>query len=172
MSYLGSILWIVPLLIHVAYILATYDHLPAALGPRAGEGIPPKTFFIWWFAIIGLANLAFTFLHVRLPKLKKKSLVVPGQAYWLSTSELKKELVDRLRGIIEAALLGLNVFFLAIYQMIYQTNAVRPVIVISLPMLVSIFMGGALIVVVGSMIITIRGLAKDAPKNAKPLAPN
>ncbi len=132
------------------------------LREQAGSPTPLVQFYFAWFAIIAAANIAFVLLYMFLPKFKDASLKVPGQAYWLATKERREELVDRLRGIMEYALLGLNVFFLAVYQMIYQTNAFKPAMTVPMHTLVFFFMVAPMIMVVAAMLLTVRGLAKKA----------
>ncbi len=167
MRHLGKVLWLVPLVSHIAYILATYGHLPTEIGQDPGNaGISQKTFFLGWCSIISAANIVFVFIHIRLPHFSDRVLNVPGQAFWLANENRKRELIERLQGICETALLGLNVFFLSIYQSIYQTNVYRPVITIPLSQLLFFFMVLPLLVVAISMLITIRGLANKARKQS------
>jgi len=79
---LGSVIWLVPVAAQVGYILATYDELPGKIGagPDAG-GTDFHLFIVEWFAIVGLANLAFAIIHVRLPKLSDRSFRIPGRDY-------------------------------------------------------------------------------------------
>ncbi len=165
MRYLGSVLWFVPFFVHIGYLLATYMHLPPEIGvDSVGSGTSVMLFIVGWFAIVGSANLAFMFLYIRLPGFGDRVLAVPKQDYWLSTAELRGELIDRLRSICDAALFGLNVFFLAVYQIIYQTNAVVPFLSVPPAALVFFFMILPLLVAVIAMLVTIRGLAADARK--------
>jgi len=160
---LGSVLWIVPVAAQVGYILATYDELPPAVGAGPGtEGTALVLFIVEWFAIVGLGNVAFALIHVRLPALRDSALRVPGRDFWLSTPERRGELVDRLRGICEIILLLLNVFFLAVYQDIYQTNVPDPVISFSPRVLVPVFMVLPLVSIVVAFLVVMRGLAADA----------
>jgi hypothetical protein len=160
---LGSVVWLVPVAAQVGYILATYDELPAAIGagPESG-GTAFELFIVEWFAIVGLANLAFSVIHVRLPKLSDRSFRVPGRDFWLATAERKEILIDRLRGICEIVLLLINVFFLAVYQNIYQTNVPDPVMSISPAVLVTAFMVLPLTAIVVAFAVVMRGLAADA----------
>lgn len=154
---LGSVSWVVPAAIHVGYILATFAQLPEHLG-RGEDGTPAWVFIIEWFAIIGVANLAFALLHIRLPRLSDRMLAVPGKEYWLSTTELRAELVCRLRGICEVVLLMLNVFFLAVYQTIYQANTASPIIRLPDFVLIGAFMVFPLMAVVAHFLFTMHSL--------------
>ena len=119
--------WLIPLAIHVGYFMAVANHLPLSLGADLQSiGTTKRIFVLEWFGMIGFANFAFFILHLKLPYLKDRHLKTPGSTYWLSSKEAKAELVDRLRGMCEMVLLSLNVFFLAVFQKIYQTNVVRP----------------------------------------------
>ncbi|MCP4677833.1 MAG: hypothetical protein GY854_20405 [Deltaproteobacteria bacterium] len=165
MRHVSTVLWLVPLAVHIGYILATSPHLPPTVGVTADEsGTSARLFLAVWFAIICAANTAFIIVRNRLPNFGDAMLAVPGQKHWLSTPENKNELIERLRGICEASLLGLNVFFLAVYQSIYQANVTRPFLTMSTSVLIFFFMALPLLVSVISMFITLRGLAADARK--------
>jgi hypothetical protein len=160
---LGSVLWLVPLATQIGYILATYDELPAMVGAGPeSSGTDAMIFIVEWFAIVGLANLAFAIIHVRLPRLGDRMLAVPGRAHWLSSPERRAVLVDRLRGVCEITLLLLNVFFLAVYQNIYQTNVPAPVVAIQTGILVPFFMVLPLAAVAVSLLVVLRNLAAEA----------
>jgi hypothetical protein len=150
----------VPLAVHIGYVLATYSHLPPMIGRVSGT--QTELFLGTWLGIVTLANGAFVFLLVRLPHFGSRMLKVPGQRYWLATGERKDELVSRLRGICEIALFGLNVFFIAVYQAIYQGNTLHPYLFIPFSVLVFFFMGLPLFSTVVYMVIAIRGLATKA----------
>ncbi len=166
---MGRLLWIIPFATHIAYVLATYGHLPPTIGQTFEDpGVSLRLFFILWFALIGLANVLFLILYRRLPKLKDRMLQVPGQEHWLSTPETRAELIRRLRGVIDAAMLGLNLFFLSVYQLIYQSNTFRPVIAFPIPVLMGGFMVLSLLTVAVAMILTVRSLSVDAKSNQGP----
>ena len=163
MRHVSAVLWLVPFAVHVGYILATSAHLPSMVGVTDDEpGTSARLFLSVWFAIICAANISFVIVRNRLPHFSEGMLAIPGQKHWLSTPENKHELIDRLRGVCEASLLGLNVFFLAVYQSIYQANVSRPFLTMSTSVLIFFFMALPLLVTVISMLITLRGLAKDA----------
>ena len=165
MRFLGRVLFIVPLAVHIGYFAATFDELARTVGRTGNEaGTPRGDFAIFWILTIGLANLAFTALHLRLPRMKESTLKVPGQEYWLSTPERRADLVSRLRGIFEAALLGLNIFFFAVYQSIYQANAHAPAVRFELPTLITFFMIAPLLMVVVAAVLITRGIALDATR--------
>jgi hypothetical protein len=166
MRYLSSVIWLAPFAVHVGYALSTYGHMPLYLGGTAGEaGAPVAVFFACWSAMILSANLVFVFLYFRLPKLKDRMLSVPGKAYWLSTDELRQELVERLRGLIGVALFGLNVFFLAVYQSIYQANAAPPLVFVPMAFLVFFFMLLPMLVTIVMMAAALVSLARDARRD-------
>ena len=163
MRNLGSVLWLVPLAAQVGYILATYDELPEMVGAGPGtSGTAFDLFIVEWFAIVGLANMAFAVIHVKLPKLSDRSFRVPGRDYWLANAERKEQLIDRLRGVCEIILLLINIFFLAVYQNIYQTNAPAPVMAIAPQVLIPAFMVLPLVAIVIAFLFVMRGLAADA----------
>lgn len=163
MGHVNSVIWIVPLAVHVGYFWATVFHMPPFLQVAAdGGGTFRATFIIGWCAVIGAANSAFGLLIVLLPRLKDSMLQVPGKAYWLSSAKLKRELVTRLRSVCTAALFGLNIFFLAVYQSIYQSHLDTPYLRMSVPRLVVFFMVVPLLVSVISIGFTVRSLAVDA----------
>lgn len=164
MRYLASVLWLVPLAVHVGYAFSTYGHLPPALGGSGGGagGTSSAVFLACWGATIIAANSAFVFLYFRLPKLNDRMLSVPGKDYWLSDADLRKELIERLRGIVGVALFGLNVFFLAVYQSIYQANARPPMISMRLNILVFFFMLFPMLITAAMMVSALVSLARDA----------
>ncbi len=160
MSSLSSAIWMIPLAVHVGYLLASYSHLPPSIG--GAPGTPTWLFLSMWLPIVAVANGAFLFIIVRLPRFGSRMLRVPGQRYWLATKERKGELVSRLCGICEIALFGLNIFFFAVYQAIYQGNTLHPYLFVPFSALVFFFMGLPLLFIVIYMVITIRGLASKA----------
>ena len=162
MRHLGKVLWLVPLSVHIGYISATYWHLPTYFGADSVGATDRTALMIEWFAIIGMANLVFSLLHVRLPRFGDRMLAVPGKAYWLSTEERRIELVERLKGVCESALFNLNIFFLAVYQSIYQSNVVRPAVFIPQSVLVFFFMVVPLFVLTVVVLAASRTLASKA----------
>ena len=141
MRFLGRALFIVPLSVHIGYLAATFPDLANMVGHTAETaGIPKARFALFWCLTIALANVVFIALYWRMPKMRDSMLKVPGAAYWLSTAERRTELVTRLRGIVEAALLGLNVFFFAVYQSIYQANVLAPVVSFQPAVLITFFL--------------------------------
>ena len=162
MAYLGQLIWLVPLALHAGYFLATVFHFsPLLRVAEQSHEIARWQFAVGWCAVIGAANLAFLVLIYWLPRMRDSMLQVPGRDYWLSTSELRIELVSRLRGVCSSALFGLNIFFLAVYQMIYQSHVSRPFLVMSQVYLIIFFMIIPLFVSLFSMVLTLRSLAAD-----------
>jgi hypothetical protein len=155
-------LWIVPFAAQVGYVLATFDQLPERLGGEGEAGTATAFFIVEWFAILAAANLAFAVLHLRLPRLGDRMLAVPGRDWWLAEPERRAGLIDRLRAVCEVALLMLNVFFLAVYQSIYQTNAALPILALPPLVLISGFMLAPLVAVVAHFAWTLHSLARAA----------
>jgi hypothetical protein len=144
------VLWLAPVLVHLAYLLATSRELPEAFGARpwdADAGTSTRLFLIEWLAIVGLADAALLAVHVRLPRFSDRLLSVPRKEHWLGSPARRAELVERLRGFVETALLLLNVFFLAVYQRVYQANAPRPAVSVSADVLVVGFMAVPLLLI-------------------------
>jgi hypothetical protein len=162
LNRLSRILWFAPLAVHIAYLLATSRGLPEALGARAwadDPGVSSRVLLTEWLTILGLANGALLVLHVRLPRCSDKLLSVPGKAHWLSSPEHRAELIERLRGFLETALVLLNVFFLAVYQSIYQVAAPQPVLTMRFEILAVGFMGVPLFLIAlsfGKLVIALR----------------
>lgn len=102
-----------------------------------------------------------------MPKFNNTLLSVPNKAYWLGSEEKKQILVDKLRSMLETTLLLVNVFFIAVYQLIYQTNVRTPVIQLPLQILIVFFMGFPLVVAIIHMFFVVRSLAKT-PANHHP----
>jgi hypothetical protein len=167
MQRISGFLWLVPLSVHMGYILATYSHLPEALGSSSEVETSTIYFLLGWFAVLGAANISLYFIQLRLPYFGDKMLSVPGRDYWLSTPELRNELVEKLRGICETSLLCLNVFFLAVYQGIYQFNAINPSITFPVFPLVVFFMFGPLLLTAGYMIVATFRMALEARRHRR-----
>lgn len=166
MRFLGRVLFIIPLSVHVGYWAATVSGLPAAIGRTAADmGTPKDRFVLLWGLTIAAANLTFIALYLALPRMGDPMLKVPGAAHWLSNAKRRSELIERLRGIFEAALLGLNIFFLAVYQMIYQANALLPVTTFPPATLITFFMVAPLLLVLVVGVLVTRGLALDAKRS-------
>lgn len=163
MKHLGRVLWIVPLAVHVGYLLATREQLPSELGADPGQrGTGVSLFVAEWLVVLGAANLAFVLLHARLPRMSDRMLSVPGKSYWLSTPKRRSIAVEKLRGIVETALLLLDVFFLAVYQLIYQTNVAEPVVSLPQTALIVLFMVLPLVGIALAMLLALRALAAGA----------
>lgn len=163
MRHVSKLLWIVPLAAHLAYLCATADQLPPAMGEALGEpGISTPLFLLEWLAITALANLAFLALHLRLPQLSDRMLQVPGHRYWLSSTETRGELVARIRFTIEATLLSLNVFLVAVYQLIYESSVPQPIVVFAPVKLIVLFMALPLLTALVLTGSTMLGLWREA----------
>lgn len=160
MTMLSRTIWLIPFFTHIAYVAATYPGLAGYVGTY-GES-SSTLLVIEWFALLGAMNLSFGLLHIRLPKLSDKMLSVPGKDYWLATPTLRSDLVERLRGLCEAALTLLNIFFLGVYQYIYQSWAERPVLEFPPLYLVAGFIAGPILLLVSWTIIATRRMAKQA----------
>jgi hypothetical protein len=148
-------LWVAPFLVHLAYVLATLRGLPDAIGARPwaqDPGTSAGTLLVEWLTIVGLANLALLAVHLRLPRASDRLLSVPGKAVWLSSEERRAELVERLRGFLETALVLLNVFFLAVYQGIYQSAVPHPVLTVPFAALAFGFMGVPLALIAAAFV--------------------
>ncbi len=160
MTMISRTIWLVPFFAHIAYVAATYPDLSVHFDARGASS--PVLLLIEWFALLGAMNLAFGVLHIRLPKLSDKMLSVPGRDYWLATLSRKKDLVDRLRGVCEAALMLLNVFFLGVYQYIYQHGADRPVLELPDAYLTAGFIASPILLLAAWTFIATRQIAKKA----------
>lgn len=165
MGYLVQTLWLVPLSIHLGYFWATLQHFPDVLTMAAEGGQASRLNFAFgWCGVVFMANMIFWGLLIWLPKMRDSMLQVPAREYWLSLPERRSDLISRLRSMCSASLFGLNVFFLAVYQMIYQSHVSRPYLAISSVHLVVFFMVFPLLVALFSMAFTLRGLAVDGNK--------
>jgi arsenate reductase (thioredoxin) len=168
MKTLARLLWLVPLAVHTGSLLAVRAPLPASLGAGPDEpGASTAVFLAEWISIIVLSNVAFAFIHVRLPALRDSMLSVPGKRYWLASPERRAELVERLRGLCETTLLLLNVFYLGVFQSIYQMNSTRPLVVFPRPMLLAFFVGLPAFAMLASVLVTMRRLASAAKGTPK-----
>jgi len=170
LKHLSRAIWLVPMIAHVAYLLATSRGLPEAFGAKpwsSDAGTSTHLFLVEWLAVVGLANAALLAVHVRLPRFGDRFLSVPRKDYWLGSEARRAELVERLRGFVETALLLLNVFFLAIYQSIYQSNAARPAVSVPQEVLVVGFIAVPLLLVALAFARLVAGLYRSA-RNAAP----
>jgi len=163
MPSLSRFVWLLPLAIHIGYLFSTFSYMPMFIGRTYDNfGIPVSSFYIAWLSIIFLANFVFVFLHFRLPFFKNKMFAIPKRDFWLETQKNKEELIRRLRGIIEVSLFGLNIFFLAIYQSIYQANVLDAVVIFPKLILLLGFMVVPILIIFGVMIIVLKNLKLDA----------
>jgi Ca2+/H+ antiporter len=142
MRFFNRALAFVPLSIHIAYAAATLAHLPPDLGRTAAtQGTKTAVCLILWFFVVGLCNAAFIFLHMRMPKFRNSFLTLTKRADSPEMSEERRaETVRRFQSIAETALLSMNVFFLAVYQAVYQANVLLPVMQFPMPVLFVGFM--------------------------------
>ena len=171
MRLLSRVIWLAPLAAHLAYLLATSEELPDALGARpwsSDAGTSTRLFLVEWLAIVGLANASLLAVHVRLPRFGDRMLSVPRKDWWLASKERRAELVERLRGFVETALVLLNVFFLAVYQRVYQSNAAPPRVSVPEDALVVGFMGVPLALVLLAFVRLVLGLRAAPPPPAPP----
>ncbi len=159
---LSAWLWVLPLVIHVAYLLATVPHLPNHIGDAQSFAGNVPSFLLQWAGTILFANAALVIVKFRLPSLSDRQLAVPGRDYWLQTPERRTELLSRLRGLIETCLCLFNVFLLAIYQRVYQTNAVDPVLRMPDQLLMAGFVALPLMVMGVTIAMSMISLKKDA----------
>lgn len=168
MRFLSRFLGLLPLALHVTYLALTFAGLPPRVGVGpASPGTPRGAFLLEWLVIVVAANLAFVALSFLLPRLDDRRFRVPAKEHWLAAPERRAELVDRIRGLIDSVLLGQNVFFLAVYQAVYQSNAVKPALHLSLGLLASFFMALPLAVVAAMVWITLRSLKVDAGRDLR-----
>ena len=162
MAFLSRVLWLVPLAVHVGYAARVFSLFPLLVGRTVDDaGIPVLRFFVMWFCTVLFADAAFVLIHLKLPKFKDAMFGVPRKQYWLETSERRQELIEKLRGILDVALFGLNVFFLAVFQAIYQANVLMPIISINGALLTTGFMAVPLILVSGYFIVVVAGLGRN-----------
>jgi len=163
MRFLGRVLFIVPLSVHIGYLAATFPELATMVGHTAkSAGLPKSRFALLWCLTIALANIVFIAVYWIMPKMKDSMLRVPGAIYWLSCEERRTELVARLRGVVEVSLLGLNLFFFAVYQSIYQANALAPAVSFQPAVLIIFFMIAPILMILVWGVLVIRGIALDA----------
>lgn len=161
MRHLGIVLWLIPFFAHLGYGLATFDHLPVKIGTNLNDpGTWRWVFGLEWGATLLISNGLMLFIYIRMPHLKDHWLAVPGRAHWLQDSEHRSDLIERLRGIVEISLLGLNVFFIAVYQYIYQANTASPILSIRLEVLFFFFLALPLLAMLMAIALSIRAIAR------------
>ena len=157
-SQLHQIIAFIPLSIHGAYAAATASHLPANLGRTVNTtGTPTDISLLFWILSVGACNLAFVLLYLRMPRFKDTALTLPGLPKKPLTPERRAELVQRLRGVARTAILGLNLFFLAVYQAVYQANVGRPIVRFPVTVLFVGFMVVPLLLIAVHVFLTVHG---------------
>lgn len=167
MRFLSRLLAFIPLSVHLAYAAATVHHLPARLGQTADStGTDRLTCLIVWFCLVGLSNAAFVFLHMRMPKFKDDTLRLPGMKLGRTDPDLRAEFISKLRAVAETSLLSLNVFFLAVYQAVYQANTAHPVMQFQRAVLFVGFMIVPLFVVMVHIGLTVHRMGSETPPAA------
>lgn len=165
--FLARYLWVVPLVTHLAYALATIPTLPVSIGPvRSFAGNVPA-FIVQWVGTLLFANGALLFTTIWMPRFNDKLLSVPNKAYWFADAERRSELVERLRGIVDTSLFLFNVFFLGIYQWIYQTNVLEPVLRIPRNVLWVGFIAIPIATMFISLAFSLYGLKKPTGSNER-----
>ena len=161
MSFISRTLWLVPFALHIGYAAAVFPHFPQTIGRTAARsGTLLDRFYLFWFLVVVAANLAFVLIRKRLPTLNDRMLSVPSKQVWLATAANREVLVARLGGIVETALFGLNIFFIAVFQAIYQANVVKPLIALPMPVLLVGFILFPLLLVCIYFIYVVHGLAR------------
>jgi hypothetical protein len=169
LKHLSRVIWLVPVMVHLAYLLATSRAFPEAFGAKpwsSDPGTSTRIFLVEWLSIVGLANAALLAVHIRLPRFGNRLLSVPRKDHWLGSDTRRAELVERLRGLIETALVLLNVFFLAVYQSVYQANAAKPAVSIPADVLVVGFMAVPILLIGIAFVRLVIGLRSSARKEA------
>ena len=167
MSYLSKILWIVPFAVHIGFAVSVVDQFPENVGRTpSSDGVPLMYFYCFFFASVIIANGLFSYLYVKMPTFKDRMFSVPQRAFWLSDDQHRKQLVSKLRGIIEVSLLGLNVFFLAVFQSIYQANVVYRTIALNPVVLLVGFMLAPLLLVVVYFVLSVISLSRGGNEKA------
>jgi hypothetical protein len=161
--HVSRILWVAPFAVHLAYLLATSRGLPETFGARPwaqDPGVSSSVLLVEWLAAVGLANVALLAVHIRLPRFSDRLLSVPGKERWLSTPEGRAALIEHLRGFLETALVLLNVFFLAVYQAIYQAAVPHPALSLRFELLAVGFMGVPLALIAAAFVKLLYTLRK------------
>lgn len=127
-------LWLFPFTIHFAYALATFRYFPDFVGHNSDAMSGRTLFIVEWALIVLLSNGALIYMVHRLPKFNNRILAVPNKDYWLKSEETKQLLIQKLQGMLESILVMSNIFFLGIYQFLYQTNV--QIVALKLPSVV------------------------------------
>ncbi len=164
LSKLLRYLWVFPFAVHMGYIAATCQYFPARVGSEVGHAISPTFFFGEWLAIVVLSNIAMVALRVLMPRFNDRILSVPRKEYWLANPERRQTLILMLQGFMETVMVLLNIFFLGIFQWVYQSNVGMPVVRLPVMVIVPGFISVPLILVMFFMIGLMRTLKKAEDK--------
>ena len=132
-------LWILPFTVHAAYFTATVRFFPEKVGPSQGAAVSRAVFSTEWLVIVIISNVLLLVFWRLMPRLNDRMLGVPNREYWLKNSENRTELIQTLQNLLETILVLINIFFLGIYQWVYQSNVLTPVIRLPLMLLIAGF---------------------------------
>jgi hypothetical protein len=156
----------VPLAVHIALAAATVRDLPTHLGRTVDRpGMDTKLCLAAWVVLTLACNTAFTFLDLRMPKFKDAALRLTGRSRRPLTREARNDLVSRLQAVAETALLCLNIFFLAVYQAVYQANTPYPILQFPMIVLFVGFMLVPLLLLVFYIALTVHRTAERSPES-------
>lgn len=155
-----------PLAVHIAFAAATARDLPARLGRTVDDpGMNTQICLAAWIVLVGACNIAFTFLDLRMPKFKDAALRLTGRSRQSLTQEARTELISRLQAVAETALLCLNIFFLAVYQAVYQANTPYPILQFPMTVLFVGFMLVPLLLLVLYIAIAVHRTTESSPSS-------
>lgn len=148
---------------HAGYFAATCRYIPNRVGPDPGAAVSRLVFSFEWLAIVLFSNLLLFVFWKRMPHLSDKTLSVPNREYWLTNPEHRNDLIARLQNLIETILVLINIFFLGIYQWVYQSNVLTPVIRLPIMLLIAGFITFPLTLIAVYMVSLMKALKKPRP---------
>jgi hypothetical protein len=87
-------------------------------------------------------------------------LSVPGKEFWFKNNENRSRLINKLKELLDTILILLNILFLAVYQLIYQSNMATPVMIIPQDILIPAFIFTPFLGIILTIIVTVIRLYK------------
>ena len=160
LTAISRFLWLFPFTAHAAYLAATLQFFPEQVGPDRGAAVSRSFFMTEWIVIVAFSNALLFYFWKRMPRFSDKMLGVPNREYWLQDAKHRATLVTRLQNLIETVLVLINILFLGVYQWVYQSNVLSPVIRLPILLLIAGFITLPMSLIIVYLIGMIRGLKK------------
>ncbi|MBN2530073.1 MAG: hypothetical protein JXR76_27025 [Deltaproteobacteria bacterium] len=160
MTFVLRYLWLIPLVVHAGYFCATIPYFPQQVGEPVSSAFPRFVFSVEWIFIVLISNITLFWVWVKMPRFSDRVLSVPNREYWFQSKKNRAELVTRLQNLMETILVLVNIFLLGIFQWVYQSNVLSPVLLVPQVVIIGGFVAAPLSLILIYMLIFIRSLRK------------